>query len=175
MNLASCQWDNGLDVACRNQKQSCQQHISFSPDNHGFLLDLYHAFGCMLVANPGYHLNIYDSEWFFPRLADYADRGIATFLTNKIKDEARKFKLDSVTEEHTAHGVRAGAADDMSLSSCYLFSKSYIAQAGKVLTGYSHPEQDVTLPSLDFLQPIALESLVQHMFTDPQGTAQAFL
>jgi hypothetical protein len=156
----------------------------------------------MLVANPGYHLNIYGSEWFFPSLADYADGGIVTILTNKIKDVARKFKLDSITEEHTAHGVRAGAADDMLLSNksmdcagvymgavysggwlseidCvilhYLFSKLYIAQAEKVLAGNSHPEQDVTLPSLDCLQPsdrIALESLAQHMFTENFHKAQ---
>jgi hypothetical protein len=88
-------------------KQGHKQHISFFPDNYGFLLDLYHAFGCN-------HLNIYDSEWFFPHLGDYADGGIATFLTNEIKDVARKFKLDS--KEHAAHRVCAGAADDMLLS-----------------------------------------------------------
>jgi hypothetical protein len=55
-------------------------------------------------------------KWFFPCLADYADGGIGTFLSNKIKDVNKKFKLDSVTEEHTAHGVRPGAADDMLLS-----------------------------------------------------------
>jgi hypothetical protein len=58
---------------------------------------------------------------------------------------------------------------------CSLFSKLYIAQAGKVLAGYSHPEHNVTLPSLDCLQPgdcIALESLVQHMFTENFYKAQ---
>jgi hypothetical protein len=36
MNLASCQWDNGLDVAWGNRKQGRQQRISFFPDNRGF-------------------------------------------------------------------------------------------------------------------------------------------
>jgi hypothetical protein len=117
----------------------------------------------LLIANPGYHQDVYDSEWLFPRLAGYADGGIVSFLTNKIKEVVKKYNLMTLTEEHTAHSVRAGAADDMLLSNdsmdrigvymgavyrggwlseidCvmfrYLFAKLYVSQAGKLLAGY---------------------------------------
>jgi hypothetical protein len=202
MNLASANWDNGLEVAWGNRKQGRQQYITFYPDGRDFLTCPYFAYAVLLLANPGYHRNIYDKEWVFPGLADYADGGIATFLTNKIKEVVKKYNLTSVTEDHTAHGVRAGAADDMLLSNdsmdrigvyigavyrggwlseidCvifrYLFSKLYVAQAGKVLAGYEHPEQDVALPSLECL-PVddrtALEHVMQRIFTENFHTKQ---
>jgi hypothetical protein len=100
---------------------------------------------------------------------------------------------------HTAHGVRAGAPDDMLLRNgsmdrigvyigavycggwfsevdCtifqYLFAELYIAQAGKALAGYDHPEQDVATPSLSCLpdeDQAQLDKFSTYQFGDTFG------
>jgi hypothetical protein len=109
LNFMTCEWKNGgLVVVWGNKKEGRQQRMVFYPDSRGFLLDPYHVLGVLKLVKPGYHNDHETKDWVFPKLAEYVEGGIAGFLTRKIKDV-----LDD--EHHTAHGVRAGAADDMLL------------------------------------------------------------
>jgi hypothetical protein len=190
LNFLTCEWKNGgLEVVWGNKKEGRQQRMVFYPDSRGFLLDPYHALGILKLVKPGYHTDLETKDWFFPMLTEYADGGIAGFLTRKIKEV-------SDDERHTAHGVRAGAADDMLLRNdsmdrigvflgavyragwssemdCtifrYLFADPYVALAGKALAGYDHPEQDVATPSIDCLPDGVrprLNNLALNLFQD---------
>jgi hypothetical protein len=81
-------------------------------------------------------------------------------------------KVEGLTPGHMAHGLHAGAANDMLLLNnklckiigaifwgnwdftgncilfCYLFGKLFTAQAGKILAGYKNPDQHVAYPNL---------------------------
>jgi hypothetical protein len=98
-----------------------------------------------------------------------AKGGAAAKASRILKDLVDE--IDGLHESHTAHGLRAGAADDMLLNKlcniigaifrgnwdfsgeCVLFrhlcGKLFVSQAGKVLAGYTNPDQDVDYPSLD--------------------------
>jgi hypothetical protein len=83
--FTNCEWKDGLEAVWGNHKEGQQQRLTFYPDSRGFMLDPYHAFGCLKLIKPGYHTCQEEKDCFFPKLMEYIDGGIAGFLTRKIK------------------------------------------------------------------------------------------
>jgi hypothetical protein len=56
LNFMTCEWKVGLEAVWGNCKEGWQQRLTFYPDNRGFMLDPYHAFDCLKLIKPGYHI-----------------------------------------------------------------------------------------------------------------------
>ena len=100
-----------------------------------------------------------------------ADGGASAKATRILKKLLGK--VDGLTEDHTAHGLRAGATDDMLLhrycniiaaifrgnwefeGDCvlfrYLWGKLFTSMSGKILARHEDPEQTVAYPDLSVI------------------------
>jgi hypothetical protein len=117
-------------------------------------------------------VNPHASSWIFPSFVNMADGGAVSKASHILKNLVDE--VEGLTHGHMAHGLCAGAANDMLLLNklcniigtifwgnwdftgnrillCYLFGKLLTAQAGKVLAGYENPDQDVAYPDLSVI------------------------
>lgn len=150
--------------------------MTFHPDVKDWMLDIFHALACYLIAGPGKakastspaaNNLIY---WIFPSYVDMVKGGAAS-KASRIIAKCRENDVEGVVEGVNSHGIRVTATDDMTfhhllsvfatiarggwdfksdnLAFYYFTKKLHIVSAGKVLAGWPDPRQRVHAPTLD--------------------------
>lgn len=106
-----------LEEDWRETKTSKNGFMTMHPDALSFLLDMIHSLGAYIITADGMFDNMREREcddgvsFVFPELADLADGGAAAKVTRILKSLVGI--VDGLTEDHAAHGLRVGPADDI--------------------------------------------------------------
>lgn len=157
-------------------KNGQQPEMTFHPDTKEWMLDIFHALACYLIAghgkskasaSPAANDSIY---WLFPSYVDMVKGGAAT-KASRIIAKCRDNGVEGVVKGVNSHGIRVTATDDMTfhhllsvfatiarggwdfksdnLAFYYFTKRLNVMMAGKVLAGWHDPRQKVHAPTLD--------------------------
>lgn len=168
-------------------KNGQQPEMTFHPDTSEWMLDIFHALACYLIAghgkskassSPAATDSIY---WMFPAYVDMVKGGAAS-KASRIIDKCRKAGVEGVVEGANSHGIRVTATDDMTfhhllsvfatiarggwdfksdnLAFYYFTKRLNVVLAGKALAGWHDPRQPVHAPTLDAFVTSANKSKV---------------
>ncbi|EJK45785.1 hypothetical protein THAOC_35583 [Thalassiosira oceanica] len=165
-NFASYDEDRAMIVFDWGEsKNGVQYAMSMHPqnpgeNNDGWLLDWPHSIACQLIGGPRKLAPESDMSFLFPAYVGMASGGAATKVSRIIK-KARDGGVEGIPDEMASHGLRVTAADVMffsyklplmsavtrggwdckgdTLAFYYISNKKHIAEAGKVLAGWSDP------------------------------------
>ena len=129
-------------------------------NNDGWLLDWTHSIACQLICGPRKLAPENNVSYLFPAYVGMASGGAATKVSKIIK-KARDGGVEGIPDEMASHGLRVTASDTMffnhklplmsgvarggwdcngdTLAFFYISNKRFLAQAGKVLAGWSDP------------------------------------
>jgi hypothetical protein len=201
--VSTSNWNTALWEMCRGgrfyldwgeTKGAKHSFLDFFPDAEDCPICMIHSLAAYLITSPGTvkssTVDPSGPSWIFPTFVNMADGGAASKASRILKSLVEE--VEGLTSGHTAHGLRAGAADDMLLNKLcnvigaifrgnwdftgecvlfrYLFGKLFTSQAGKVLAGYENPDQEVAYPDLSILFESAeqiqlLENLATAIFS----------
>ncbi|KAL7500099.1 hypothetical protein ACHAWT_009486 [Skeletonema menzelii] len=168
-------------------KNGQQPEMTFHPDTSEWMLDIFHALACYLIAghgkskassSPAATDSIY---WLFPAYVDMVKGGAAS-KASRIIDKCRKNGVEGVLEGVNSHGIRVTATDDLTfhhllsvfaaiarggwdfksdnLAFYYFTKRLNVVLAGKALAGWHDPRQPVHAPTLDAFVTSANKSKV---------------
>jgi len=157
-------------------KNGQQPEMTFHPDTKEWMLDIFHALACYLIAGHGKAKATTSSaatdsiHWMFPSYVDMVKGGAAN-KASRIIGKCRDNGVEGVVKGVNSHGIRVTATDDMTfhhllsvfatiarggwdfksdnLAFYYFTKKLNVVMAGKVLAGWHDPRQKVHAPTLD--------------------------
>ena len=125
--VSTSNWDTAIWEQCRGGRfyldwgevkggKHCV--LDFFPDASNFLICMIHSLAAYLITSSGKvqgsAVDPQAPSWIFPSFVDMAEGG----ATNKASRILKKLvgEVEGLHNGHTAHGLRAGAADDMLLN-----------------------------------------------------------
>ncbi len=174
-------------------KNGRQHEMTFHPDAMDWMLDMFHALACYIIAGPatapkssaaasGVH-------WMFPAYVDMVKGGAAS-KASRIIEKCRKNGVEGIPDGASSHGIRVTATDDMTfhhllsvfcaiarggwdfksdnLAFHYFTKRLNIVMAGKALAGWHDPRQKVASPTIKAFKTeensVQVESFCRSLF-----------
>lgn len=109
--------DQALWTGWNEQKTGHCNEIPYFPSAISYKMDFFHALACYIITAGGKvsdNSNPEEPTWLFPNMADLKAGGPATKTSRLLASLVGQ--VEGLSKEHTSHGLRAGAADDLAMN-----------------------------------------------------------